>query len=90
MSTAVSWPAVRGWGDSFTRDRELVLQDVRNKKLSIEFAAREHGVVISGHPYRLDWPATERARSSHHAECSRCDGGRPLRDDGLLPFEPML
>lgn len=71
----------RGWGDPFTRDPELVLQDVRNEKLSTEFAAREHGVVMGVDPYLADWLATERVRSAHLAERSRREATRPASDD---------
>jgi len=35
-----------GWGDPFTRDPERVLRDVREEKLTPEYARREYGVAI--------------------------------------------
>ena len=35
-----------GFGDPFTRDPERVVADVRNEKITPEYARREHGVVI--------------------------------------------
>jgi N-methylhydantoinase B len=35
-----------GYGDPFTRDRELVAVDVRNEKITVAYARREHGVVL--------------------------------------------
>ena len=39
-----------GWGDPFERDVALVLRDVRDGYLTIEGAARDHGVVVVGDP----------------------------------------
>lgn len=54
-----------GWGHPFERDPELVLQDVRDEKITVEFAAREHGVVIDAEALRIDRPATEQLRRAH-------------------------
>jgi N-methylhydantoinase B len=57
-----------GWGDPLTRDPSSVLRDVRDEYVSIEGAARDYGVVISGDPetdpegLELDLSATERLR----------------------------
>lgn len=57
-----------GWGDPLEREPERVLRDVRDEYVSIEGAARDYGVVISGDPARdpegliLDQEATERLR----------------------------
>lgn len=56
-----------GWGDPFERDPEVVLADVQNEKVSAEFAAREHGVVIPPETLRIDWAATEQLRSAHRS-----------------------
>ena len=36
-----------GWGDPLEREPHLVLDDVRNEKLTDEYARREYGVVVS-------------------------------------------
>jgi N-methylhydantoinase B len=62
-----------GWGDPLERDVDLVLRDVRDEYVSIEGAARDYGVVISGDPVNdpeglvLDLEATNRLRSSRKA-----------------------
>jgi N-methylhydantoinase B len=62
-----------GWGDPLTRDPERVLRDVRDEYVSIEGAARDYGVVVSGDPQRdpegltLDLTATKRLRSARRA-----------------------
>ncbi len=35
-----------GYGDPFTRDPERVAADVRNEKITVAYARREHGVVV--------------------------------------------
>jgi N-methylhydantoinase B len=35
-----------GWGDPFTRDPGRVLRDVREEKISLDYARREYGVAI--------------------------------------------
>ncbi len=58
-----------GWGDPFTREPERVLRDVRDEYITIEGAARDYGVVVTGDPARapeglkIDQVATERLRS---------------------------
>jgi N-methylhydantoinase B len=54
-----------GWGDAFERDPKLVLEDVRNEKITIDFAAREHGVVIDPETLHIDSASTEQLRNSH-------------------------
>jgi N-methylhydantoinase B len=59
-----------GWGDPLAREPERVLRDVRDGYVTIEGAARDYGVVVSGDPDRdpeglaLDLEATERLRSA--------------------------
>jgi N-methylhydantoinase B len=58
-------PGGGGFYDPFTRDPELVVEDVRNGLVSAESALRDYGVVIvDGEP---DFDATERARASEAA-----------------------
>jgi N-methylhydantoinase B len=58
-----------GWGDPLQRDPEVVKRDVRDGYVSIEGAARDYGVVVTGDPDEdpeglvLDLEATERLRS---------------------------
>ncbi|HZS13275.1 MAG TPA: hydantoinase B/oxoprolinase family protein, partial [Candidatus Dormibacteraeota bacterium] len=59
-----------GWGDPLQRDPERVLRDVRDEYVSVEGAARDYGVVVSGDPaqdpegVRVDVAATEALRAS--------------------------
>lgn len=58
-----------GWGDPLDRDPQRVLADVRDEYVSIEGAARDYGVIVSGDPVRhpealvLDEAATEKRRT---------------------------
>lgn len=54
-----------GFGDPFTRDPELVLEDVKDGKITAEFARDRHGVVITAG--RLDLEATQRLRQERVA-----------------------
>jgi N-methylhydantoinase B len=57
-----------GWGDPFEREPERVLRDVRDGYVSIEGAARDYGVAVTGDPdedpegLAVDDEATERLR----------------------------
>ena len=59
-----------GWGDPFEREPERVLRDVRDGYVTIEGAARDYGVVVTGDPERdpegigVDHEATGRLRSA--------------------------
>jgi N-methylhydantoinase B len=77
-----SWPAAPmsrlryltgaggGYGDPLEREPERVLRDVRDGYVTIEGAARDYGVVVTGDPEEdpeglvLDLEATERLRRS--------------------------
>jgi N-methylhydantoinase B len=54
---------VGGWGDPYERDPALVEEDVRQDKISIAFAAREHGVVVNPHTLTVDGAATTARRA---------------------------
>jgi len=54
-----------GFGDPFTRDPELVLEDVIDGKITADFARDRHGVVIAAN--RLDLEATQRLRRERPA-----------------------
>jgi N-methylhydantoinase B len=67
-------PGGGGHGDPFARDPERVAEDVRDEKVSIEYAGREHGVVIDPVTLKVDEAATRIARAAattqggaHHA-----------------------
>jgi N-methylhydantoinase B len=63
-----------GWGDPLEREPERVKLDVRDGYVSIEGAARDYGVVITGDPDEdpegldVDLEATERLRSARRSE----------------------
>ena len=60
-----------GWGDPLQRDPQAVLDDVLDEYVSIEGAARDYGVVLTGSLQDLtlvvDEEATERLRSLRRA-----------------------
>jgi N-methylhydantoinase B len=56
-------PGGGGHGDPFTRDPERVADDVRDEKISLEFARREHGVVVDPVTLAVDSAATRAARA---------------------------
>ena len=55
-------PGGGGWGDPFARDPLSVLRDVRDGVLSVEAAARDYGVTISGDGRSVDSAGTARLR----------------------------
>ena len=57
-------PGGGGHGDPFARDPERVAEDVRDEKVSIEYARREHGVVIDPGTLKVDEAATRVARAA--------------------------
>ena len=56
-----------GFGDPFERPADRVLDDVRNGKVSVEAAARDYGVAITGTPPAVDSDATAARRSREPA-----------------------
>ena len=56
-----------GWGDPLVRDPQAVLDDVLDEYVSVEGAARDYGVVLTGSLEELtlaiDTAATERLRA---------------------------
>lgn len=56
-----------GWGDPFSRDPELVLQDVIDEKISIEAAKKEYGVVIDLATSEINMVATKQQRQRSNA-----------------------
>jgi N-methylhydantoinase B len=57
-------PGGGGYGDPFERDPERVAADVRDEKISLDYARREHGVVIDAVTLTVDEAATRAARLS--------------------------
>jgi N-methylhydantoinase B len=56
-------PGGGGFGDPFTRDPARVAEDVRDEKITVEFARREHGVVVDPATFAVDAEATRRLRA---------------------------
>jgi N-methylhydantoinase B len=60
-----------GWGDPLDRDSQAVLDDVLDEYVSIEGAARDYGVVLTGSledlTLAVDETATEAARAARRA-----------------------
>ncbi len=53
-----------GWGDPLTRDPERVLRDVREEKLTPEYARREYGVAIDPATWTVLREETARLRAA--------------------------
>ena len=53
-----------GYGDPFTRDAERVAVDVRDEKITVAYALREHAVVIDPETLQVDEAATRAARAA--------------------------
>jgi len=56
-------PGGGGFGDPFTRDPARVAADVRDEKITVEFARREHGVAVDPVTFAIDTEATQRLRA---------------------------
>jgi N-methylhydantoinase B len=57
-------PGGGGHGDPFARDPGRVAEDVRDEKISLDYARREHGVVIDPATLEVDEAATRAARAA--------------------------
>jgi N-methylhydantoinase B len=57
-------PGGGGFGDPFARDPLRVAEDVRNEKISLDYACREHGVVIDPATGEVDEAATRAVRGA--------------------------
>jgi N-methylhydantoinase B len=55
-------PGAGGWGDPYKRDLKKVLQDVRDRKISIDAAEQEYGVVINKKTLEIEVEATKKLR----------------------------
>jgi N-methylhydantoinase B len=53
-----------GFGDPLQRDPELVLKDVVEEKISVDYACKEYGVVIDSAGSRIDFEETKRTREA--------------------------
>lgn len=60
-------PSGGGYGDPFTRNPLLVLEDVLEDKLSVGRAREAYGVAIVGRPPRVDQAATDALRAARSA-----------------------
>jgi N-methylhydantoinase B len=63
-----------GYGDPLERDPERVAEDVREEKLSLQYARREYAVVLDPDTLVVDAEATAALRRA--ARQQRSDGGR--------------
>ena len=61
-------PGPGGYGDPLERDPELVLEDVLDEKLGIDYVRREYGVVVDPDTLTLDADATTRLRRQMAAD----------------------
>jgi N-methylhydantoinase B len=57
-------PGGGGHGNPFARDPETVAADVRDEKITVEFARREHGVALDPVTLEVDAAATRVLRAS--------------------------
>ncbi len=57
-----------GYGDPLLRDPELVLRDVINGLVTVEWAKNTYGVVVRANPWRVDQAATIRQRNALYDE----------------------
>jgi N-methylhydantoinase B len=55
-------PGGGGFGDPFARDPARVAADVRDEKITIDYARREHGVAIDPVTFEVDAAQTARLR----------------------------
>jgi len=53
-----------GWGDPLKRDINMVLEDVRNEKVSVKRAKEAYGVVIHPKTLEIDVQATQLLRET--------------------------
>ena len=75
-----------GYGDPMERDPQLVLEDVRDEKLSIGYVRREYGVVIDAETLTLDEAATTRLRQEMGTDGS----ARPPAESHVEAFVQSL
>ena len=56
-----------GWGDPLDRDPSLVLEDVMEERLTVEYVRKEYGVVINEESMAVDEVATSTLRADRRA-----------------------
>ena len=61
---SIRTPGSGGYGIPFERDPKSVLEDVLNKKVSIESAKDDYGVIIDPQTYELDLAETSNLRKT--------------------------
>jgi N-methylhydantoinase B len=57
-------PGGGGHGDPFARAPEAVAEDVRDEKVSLDYARRQHGVAIDPLTLKVDEAATRALRAA--------------------------
>jgi N-methylhydantoinase B len=60
----VETPGGGGYGDPLERDPEVVRQDVSDRRVSLERAHQQYGVVLQESDLTVDEPATQRTRAA--------------------------
>jgi N-methylhydantoinase B len=75
-------PGGGGYGDPFARDPERVLADVLDEKITVEYARREHGVVIDAATLTVDAAATAAARTRRGDGAGPPPSAAPASSDG--------
>ncbi|MBI3327448.1 MAG: hypothetical protein HYZ81_12200, partial [Nitrospinae bacterium] len=63
-------------GDPLERDPDLVCADVRNEKITADYARREYGVVLDEQTWTVDQRATEALRSTLRKEREQQSQGK--------------
>ena len=72
------------FGSPLDRDPELLVRDVWNERISIDFAARAYGVVIDPENLKVDYPATEELRAQLRARESDGTWAPPVAVDASV------
>ena len=57
-----------GYGDPIDRDPNLVLRDVINGLVTVEWAKKMYGVIVRADPWRVDGAATLKQRDAIRVE----------------------
>ncbi len=65
-----------GFGDPLERDPLRVVEDIRNEKITRDYAARSYGVVVLPDALQVDDKATEQQRSMMRAAAAAASEGR--------------
>lgn len=65
-----------GWGDPLDRSPDDVLRDVREEKMSIDYARREYGVAFDANGHSVDASVTTQLRTEMRLRASRAEGAQ--------------